>query len=182
MKIIKFTAFLLCVFIIQSSSVIAKSSNNDYSKEELRNLTPGWSNSYKDKSEQKINSDRNPFSTLVIDDDDDDDDDKENEENKYDQINTPEGTSVIDVSHSTGRINDFWGQTPEGDWMLIDNGTPVVGWKLVKGYWYYMNDSGIMQTGWIRYNGDWYCLYSDGKMARNTNVYGYYVDNNGVMR
>jgi hypothetical protein len=38
-----------------------------------------------------------------------------------------------------------------------------------------------MQTGWKQINGNWYYLNSDGAMASNTTVDGYYLSSNGVM-
>lgn len=45
-----------------------------------------------------------------------------------------------------------------------------------------MDSNGVMQTGWINDGNNWYYLNSDGSMAYNTYVGGYYLDWNGVMQ
>ncbi|WP_294378344.1 hypothetical protein [uncultured Clostridium sp.] len=61
------------------------------------------------------------------------------------------------------------------------------GWQFVGGYWFYFNRSsdqgieGMMNKGgWRNIDRNWYYFYSDGKMARNTWIDGYYVNNNGA--
>ena len=56
----------------------------------------------------------------------------------------------------------------------------AIGWKNIKGEWYYFNNDGEMQTGWIKDNGKDYLLYSSGAMAHDTITYGYRFDSNGV--
>ena len=62
------------------------------------------------------------------------------------------------------------------------------GWQKVNGYWYYFNTTnddgvaGMMRKGWQKINGAWYYFnYSDGKMASNTWVDGYYVNGSGAL-
>jgi len=172
----------LVALLLPYNVVYAASSKNDYDKEELENLTPGWSYSDKNKSNYKVTSDKNTFSTIQIEEDDDDDDEKEEQEIKFDQILTTSGPEVVSLSPSTGNRHDFWAMTTDGNWMLIENGSPVIGWKFVNGYWYYLDESGIMKTGWVNINGYWYYLYSNGIMASSTYIDGYYVGPNGAMR
>ena len=46
------------------------------------------------------------------------------------------------------------------------------------GWWY--SDGGICYTGWKLIDGNWYYFYSDGYMARNTTIDGYYLNNSGA--
>ncbi|EKQ51794.1 MULTISPECIES: putative cell wall binding protein [unclassified Clostridium] len=70
-------------------------------------------------------------------------------------------------------------------------GTLFIGWKakaLVEGTktnykdktLYYFGEDGAIKEGWINYNGKWYYIYSDGLMATDTTIDGYYVNKNGV--
>lgn len=70
-------------------------------------------------------------------------------------------------------------------------GTLFVGWKakaLVEGtktnykdkILYYFGEDGVIKEGWINYNGKWYYIYSDGLMATDTTIDGYYINKNGV--
>lgn len=61
------------------------------------------------------------------------------------------------------------------------------GWQKINDYWYYFNSSaddgttGNMKKGWYKIRGTWYYLsVSDGIMAANTWVNGYYLDSNGA--
>lgn len=60
--------------------------------------------------------------------------------------------------------------------------TPMVAnaeWKSdSKGWWYTEGNS--WATGWKQINGDWYYFYSDGYMAHDTTVEGYYLNSNGT--
>ncbi|ENZ33606.1 MULTISPECIES: leucine-rich repeat protein [Clostridium] len=62
------------------------------------------------------------------------------------------------------------------------------GWQKINEYWYYFNTinddgvAGMMRKGWQKINGVWYYFnYSDGKMASNTWVDGYYVNGSGAL-
>lgn len=172
----------LVAMMLPCNIVFAASSKDDYDKEELENMTPGYSYSDINKSKYKVESDKNRFSTTQIEDEDEDDDDKEEKEVAFDQILATSGPEVVSISPSTGSRYDYWAMTTDGNWMLIEKGTPVIGWKNVRGSWYYLDESGIMKTGWVNVNGYWYYLYSSGKMASNTYVDGYYLGSDGVMR
>lgn len=75
--------------------------------------------------------------------------------------------------------NNGW-KTINGQNYFYKNGCPQTGWIKSDNYWYYLGPDGIMRIGWIQVNGKWYYLYNDGKMATNTTIDNYYVDNNGV--
>ena len=69
-----------------------------------------------------------------------------------------------------------------------NQGAMKVGWQKINGYWYYFNpvsDSygyeGMMaKSGWRCIGGVWYYFWSDGTMAANTRVNGYYVNSSGA--
>lgn len=57
----------------------------------------------------------------------------------------------------------------------------------MNGAWYYFNKrsdggvEGLMKKGWQKINGTWYYFYpSDGKMAHNTRINGYYLNSSGA--
>ena len=55
------------------------------------------------------------------------------------------------------------------------------GWQRVSGKWYYLGTSsdGVMKTGWQTINKKKYYFYSDGSMASNCTIDGYYINSNG---
>ena len=65
-------------------------------------------------------------------------------------------------------------------------GIMKTGWQKINGYWYYFNKAGegvegMMRKGWQYIGGKWYYFYySDGKMAANTYIDGYYVNSSGA--
>ena len=179
---LKILVLTLSVVLIQGTCTYAASSSSDYTKDELNNLTPGWSTNI-DKSKYKVNSYTNTFSSNQTTDDDNNDDDEDTTTtatNTTIELNI--GNAIVSTAPSTGIKGDFWGKTSDGKWILLEQGVPVSGWKMVRGKWYYMDAEGVMQTGWINYNEAWYYLNSGGDMAYNTFVDGYYLDENGVMQ
>lgn len=59
----------------------------------------------------------------------------------------------------------------------------VVGWKQIKGNWYYFNSDGIMQNGWI-WDTNWYYTNDKGIMETNwqkIDGYTYYFNQYGQM-
>ena len=52
-------------------------------------------------------------------------------------------------------------------------------WKLNSTGWWY-TEGNAWATGWRYIDGNWYYFYSDGYMAHNTTINGYYVNYNGV--
>ena len=180
----KFKIFILLVSILMLQGICANaaSSNKDeeYSKEEIENRRPGFEATDIAKSVQYINSGKNTFSASKALSVDDEEDYEVIENYEYNQIGPISEDSIVSITSISGS-NDKWGKTNDGNWIYIENNSPGIGWKLVNGYWYYMNSEGIMQTGWINYKDKWYYLYSDGQMAKNTYIDYYYVDSSGVM-
>lgn len=82
----------------------------------------------------------------------------------------------------TGRAEKSWVQQ-EGHWYCYEeeNGvrTPVNGWVLSNGRWYYCGQ-GEMLSGWIIWKGNWYYLNQDGGMAEKQWVGNFYVDESGA--
>lgn len=52
-------------------------------------------------------------------------------------------------------------------------------WRADTNGWWYTEGSSYA-TGWRQINGLWYYFYSDGYMAHDTTIDGYYVNSNGV--
>ena len=59
-------------------------------------------------------------------------------------------------------------------------GEPATGWQQVDGKWYLGDENGQVKTGWQQQNGKWYYLNTDGSMASNTYINGYYVGSDGA--
>ena len=80
------------------------------------------------------------------------------------------------------KINDSW-------YFLQSGGAMAQNWLELNGNWYYMATDGAMKTGWQLVGGTWYYLYtlndshggSEGVMARNTYIDGYYLSSSGAM-
>ena len=96
-----------------------------------------------------------------------------------------------------------WIKNNVGWWWQEDNGSyPVSTWKQIGGTWYAFDQRGYMRTGWYwdgsnwyylggtndgdmktgwqKVNGVWYYMYGDGKMAANTWIGDYWVDESGA--
>ncbi|NRY60545.1 N-acetylmuramoyl-L-alanine amidase family protein [Clostridium beijerinckii] len=69
-----------------------------------------------------------------------------------------------------------------GKWYYLDSsGAMQKGWVNTGGIWYYLNPEGIMQIGWFKdVDGKYYYLQQNGAMAKNTQVGGYKLGNDGV--
>lgn len=194
MKIRKILACILAGLMCQCTVVFA--DDEEITNEDVNNMTPGWNNKDKRISDYKLTNTNDMFSlnganSTSSDDDKDSKDDKDKDnETTFDQIigkedesnDSAEQAVIVYATTSTGRKNSYWGQTSDKKWMLIENGSPAVGWKYVGGNWYYMNTGGIMQTGWVNYKNKWYYLNSNGTMARNTWIGNYYLGTDGAMR
>lgn len=190
MKSKKFKILILAMTAVlaQSTFVYAASDKEGYSQDEIDNRQPGFDWESIDKSNYKVKSDINSYSSSITP--------KEAAENNKDNnsktttstttASTADSTNapnlIVKTQPSTGVKGDYWGKTSTGKWMLFEQGVPVMGWKMVGGKWYYMDLEGIMQTGWITYGENWYYLYPSGVMASDTTIDGYYLDWNGVMR
>lgn len=196
MKLKKILVCILAGLMCQGTAAFA-SSDDDITNEDVQNMTPGWNNSDKKINDYKLTNTNNMYSLngsndIYADDNSNKDDNDESYDNEtvFDQIigedNSTETTqqvgSIAYTIPSTGARNSYWGQSSNGQWMLIENGSPAVGWKYVGGHWYYMNTYGVMQTGWINDKNRWYYLYSNGQMAYNTWVGNFYLGSDGAMR
>ena len=184
MKKLKVLTLLVSALMLQGVCVHAasKSSNNEYTKEEIENRRPGFYASDIAKSNQYINSGKNTFSAPKAPsiDDDEEDDYEPIETYQYDQVGPISANNIVSITAIPGS-SAKWGRTSDGSWIFLENNAPGIGWKLVNGYWYYMDGNGIMQTGWINYKGNWYYLYPNGQMAKDTWVGNYYLNSSGAM-
>lgn len=182
---LKILALAIVVVVAQGTctTYAASSKDDDYTKDELNNLEPGFEWKDISKSNYKVNSYKNTFSSAQKPEEDDDESDEQSNTTSTTNttIESNMGNIIVSSSPSTGRKGDFWGKTKDGKWILIEQGTPASGWRNVRGKWYYMDADGVMQTGWINDGETWYYLKSDGSMAYNTYVDGYYLDWNGAM-
>lgn len=78
-----------------------------------------------------------------------------------------------------------WVHLDAGQWRYIDHDyLPRKGWLVtIEGYKYYFDANGLMVSDkWMQIDGAWYYFYSDGKMARNTIIEGYIIDENGLRK
>jgi len=187
MKKNKFRILTLAIVVVlaQGTCAYAASSTKDeYTKEDYEKMEPGYDWKDIDKSNQKVKSYINSYSST-----------KTPEQMATDETSTTTtsttststaesntGNTIVSTSPSTGIKGDYWGKTSSGKWVLLEQGVPVNGWKTVKGKWYYMDSDGVMQTGWVSDGENWYYLKASGDMAYNTFVDGYYLDWNGVMQ
>lgn len=108
---------------------------------------------------------------------------------------------------NSGRMLTGW-QLRDGKYYYLNNpnGDMHMGWLKYGDNWYYLNntndnlgamlrstwlkaadskiyyllDNGIMATNWTRIDNKWYYFYSDGHLARNEYIDGFYVDDKGV--
>jgi len=69
----------------------------------------------------------------------------------------------------------------EGKWYFFKNQSMQTGW-LSDGYSYYLGSDGSMKTGWVNDGGGIYYLKTDGILATDTVIDGYYVDSKGAMQ
>lgn len=187
MKKLKILTLLVSLLMLQgicANAVSAKSDSKDgeYTKEEIDNRRPGYGAHDIAKSVQYVNSGKNTFSAPIAPSvDDEDEEDEVIQEYVYDQVGPISASNIVSITAIPGS-NAKWGRSGDGSWIYLENNAPGIGWKLVNGYWFYMDGNGIMQTGWVNYQGKWYYLYPNGQMAKNTWVEGYYVDSSGAMR
>jgi len=185
MKSNKFRILTLAVVAIlaQGTCVYAASSTDTYTKDELNNLEPGFENTDIAKSNYKVNSDINRYSSQQTKDSTTDTTTSTTAITTANTtIESNPGNIPVSTIPSTGRAGDYWGKTSTGKWLLLEQGVPVSGWKMVRGNWYYMNPDGVMQTGWVNDGDKWYYLNSGGDMAYNTYVGNYYVGSDGAMQ
>ena len=82
----------------------------------------------------------------------------------------------------TGRPGTVEAERPEGEQQpTADSGAAAaVGWQQIDGSWYYFDTNGSACTGWQEIDGSWYYFDADGRMARDTEIDGYYVNTDGI--
>ncbi len=101
--------------------------------------------------------------------------------------------------NDTGDMQKEWLRLDDKKYYLGDSGAMKTGWQVVRGNWYYFDNSGVMADGWksvggkwylfdegimlssmwVRDNGSWYYLKSDGSMASNEYINGYWLNKDG---
>ncbi|MFT8350290.1 cell wall-binding protein [Clostridium saccharoperbutylacetonicum] len=191
-KKLRILTFALVAILAQGTYVYAASSSDDkdkYTKEDFDNMTPGFEWKDIDKSNQKVSSYINSFSSTITPEQAAKDDKSTDSSTSTTTTTSTTSTTtdsaptdeIVSTSPSTGVKGDFWGKTKAGKWILIEQGVPVIGWKSVNGWWYYMDANGIMQTGWINDGDKWYFLRDNGTMVSNSYVGGYYLTSDGSM-
>lgn len=82
-----------------------------------------------------------------------------------------------------GAMQSGW-QKISGKWYYFGNaedGSMKTYWQKVSGryYWLGHGNDGVMKTGWQTINKKKYYFYSDGSMASNCTIDGYYINSNG---
>lgn len=185
---IRILTLAIIAVLAQGTCVYAASSKDDtYTKDELNNMEPGYEWSDIDKSNYKVKTSINSYSSektpeQVAKEDSSTTSTTSTTANSTSTIEVNTGNVIVSTAPSTGIKGDYWGKTSSGKWILLQQGVPVSGWKAVRGTWYYMDPDGVMQTGWINDGRNWYYLNSGGDMAYNTYVGGYYLGWNGAMR
>ena len=94
-----------------------------------------------------------------------------------------------------------WAENDAGQWLYYKNGKTLTGWQTKDGVKYHFYSTGELQTGWVKsgdgwyfYSGNkmltgwqtkdgkWYYFQTDGSLARDAEVDGYEVDENGVRK
>lgn len=78
--------------------------------------------------------------------------------------------------------NFYWienGQKSKTWFFTRDNGYFLANGWIESGEWYYYQN-GYMKTGWVYDNGNWYYCYSNGMMAHDTVINGYYLNSSGA--
>lgn len=121
-------------------------------------------------------------------------------------VSTSAASITIDFDEMlSGTVSRFSGQLTSGvsinpdysqsgwqqfdtDWVYVENGALVKGWKKISDTWYFFKDSGLMAKGWIQDSSkSWYFMdYSTGKMLTGWRADGskwYYLNPaNGIMQ
>ena len=182
---LRILALAVVAVLAQGTCTYAASTTKDsYTKDELNDLEPGFESTDIAKSNYKVDSYTNSFSSAQTEDSTTETT-TTTSKTATTTNNTKDsnvGNAIVSTAPSTGIKGDFWGKTSAGKWILLEQGVPVSGWRMVRGNWYYMDADGVMQTGWINYNESWYYLNSGGDMAYNTYIGGYYLDWSGAMQ
>ena len=86
------------------------------------------------------------------------------------------------LNPGSGEMKTGWVKTG-GKWYYLTPGSGEMktGWLSYGGNWYFLNPgTGAMQTGWKKIQGKDYYFTSEGVMACDEWIQGYYLDQNGV--
>jgi hypothetical protein len=111
-------------------------------------------------------------------------------DSRYSDSGSSHSVSINDSSDDNGSTVNYQENQPsiiygeDGRLKIIENGNPVVGWKLINGQWYYGDGAGVVQTGWRFLNGSWYYLRYDGVMTTGWQIWNgkwYLLGNDGNM-
>jgi mannan endo-1,4-beta-mannosidase len=105
---------------------------------------------------------------------------QDSDENVSSNINSALNGSWYYVDAEGMKVTNAWKQI-EGKWYYFkQDGTVKTGWfKDANGKSYYFESNGVMKTGWFNENNKWYYLKSDGSMASNEYVNGYWLNKTG---
>ena len=82
-----------------------------------------------------------------------------------------------------GKMKTDW-QFIDGSWYYLKAGIMYTGWLKDEAYrddsdWYYLLSDGRMAKGWQTIGGRRYYFHSNGKMAKNVYIDGYWFDSSG---
>ena len=103
--------------------------------------------------------------------------------NKWVLVKTPQGTTHWEYYGSDYKRKTGF-QTIDGKvYNLGDGGWLKEGWWQDKDdhySWHYTYPDSSVKEGWLNDGGNWYYIYSDGKMAKDTTINGYYVNSKGI--
>lgn len=98
--------------------------------------------------------------------------------NKWNQTN-----GIWQYYDSTGnplKNTWFYDKNYGKKYYLKNDGSMATNWLSLNGSWYYLGQDGGMKTGWQYVNGKYYYMQSDGTMAKNTQINGYELGNDGA--
>ena len=80
------------------------------------------------------------------------------------------------------QVNAEWKKDNNGWWYSTGNTYLKNCSKNIESNIYFFDSNGYLKTGWVKDNNNtWYYYYSNGTMAKDTTIDGYYLTNNGNM-
>ena len=106
----------------------------------------------------------------------------------YDVIGQIKKSSEVDIVENLDgwykiKFNNHYGYV-SGTYIDIIDNNKEIGWKLIDGKWYYLEQSGEMAKGWRLIDGKWYYLEESGEMAKGWKLIDgkwYYLEQSGEM-
>lgn len=95
----------------------------------------------------------------------------------------------MDPTDDNKMVSGGWKVLGNNWYFFHNNGAMATNWLSTGGKWYYLAGDGAMKTGWQKVSGTWYYLYkkndthggTEGAMAKNRYIDGYYLGANGAM-